>query len=115
MFPSREGKSADAVKGSQMGHPLLVRAVLGSAGLTACIALLSGAARAADNIESSPIVVSGMMPLAPPNIAGTVTLPVKPMRYLDDWERARRDDTDDPQMQALIAPARGLTREQQIS
>ena len=98
-----------------MRHPLLVRAALGSAGLTACIVLLSGAARAADNIASSPIVISGVMPLAPPNFGGTVTLPVKPMRFIDDWERARRDDTNDPQMQALIAPARGLAREQQIS
>jgi len=98
-----------------MRHPLLVRAMLGSAGLTACIVLLSEVARAADNIGSSPIVVSGTIPLVPPNFAGTVTLPVKPERFLDDWERARRDDTGDPQMQALIAPARGLNREQQIS
>ena len=97
-----------------MAHPLLVRAVLGSAGLVACVALLSEVAKAADNADYSPIVVSGIAPLAPPNMSGTVTLPVKPLRYLDDWERARRDDSGDPRMQALIAPARGLTPQQQI-
>ena len=97
-----------------MGHPLLVRAVLGSAGLAACVALLSEVAKAADSADYSPIVVSGIAPLAPPNMSGTVTLPVKPLRYLDDWERARRDDSGDPRMQALIAPARGLTPQQQV-
>lgn len=93
-----------------MSHPLLMRAILGSAGLAGCLALLSGVARAADN----PIIVNGIAPAVPPAISGTLTVPVRPDRYLDGWERARRDDSADPRMQALIAPARGLTREQQI-
>jgi predicted transglutaminase-like cysteine proteinase len=97
-----------------MGHPLLVRAILGSAGLAACVALLSEVAKAAGSTDYNPIVVSGIAPVAPPNISGTVTLRVKPLRYIDDWERARRDDSSDPRMQALIAPARGLNRQQQI-
>lgn len=99
-----------------MRHPLLVRAMIGGAGLAGCIALVSGIARAADtsNFDNRPIFVSAIAPAAPPNMSGTVTIPIKPDRYLDGWERARRDDSGDPQMQALIAPARALTREQQI-
>src|SRR5690349_13244199 len=99
-----------------MRHPLLVRAMIGGAGLAGCIALVSGMARAADrsDYDTRAIFVTGALPVAPPNMSGTVTLPIKPGRYVDDWERARRDDSADPQMQALIAPARGLTQEQQI-
>src|SRR5678815_3644075 len=87
-----------------MGHPLLVRLAIGGAGLAGCLAILSGVARAADAADygQRPIIVS-------------LTIPVKPERYLDGWERARRDDSADPRMQALIAPARGLSRDQQIS
>jgi predicted transglutaminase-like cysteine proteinase len=100
-----------------MRHPLLVRAMIGGAGLAGCIALVSGVARAADRAEydNRPILVSGALPVTPPNLSGTVTLPIKPERYLDGWERARRDDSGDPRMQALIAPARSLTREQQVA
>jgi len=100
-----------------MRHPLLVRAMIGGAGLAGCIALVSGIARAADrtDYDARAILVTGALPVAPPNMSGTVTLPIKPGRYVDDWERARRDDSADPQMQALIAPARGMTQEQQIA
>jgi len=94
-----------------MGHPLLVRALLGSAGLAGCLALLSGVARAADSADQRPIVVTQILA---PALFGTVTLPIRPTRYLDDWERARRDASNVPQMQALIAPARGLSHDQQI-
>ena len=33
---------------------------------------------------------------AAPSLFGTLTLPVKAVRYYDDWERARRDDSNDP-------------------
>jgi predicted transglutaminase-like cysteine proteinase len=99
-----------------MGHPLLVRVLLGGAGLAGCLALLSQAARAADSADLSqrPIIIShAIRPLAPA-LFGTVTLPIRPTRYLDDWERARRDASNVPQMRSLIAPARGLSRGQQI-
>ncbi len=94
-----------------MGHPLLVRALLGGAGLAGCLALLSQAARAADSADQRPIIVTQILA---PALFGTVTLPIRPTRYLDDWERARRDASTVPQMQSLIAPARGLSRGQQI-
>jgi predicted transglutaminase-like cysteine proteinase len=98
-----------------MRHPLIVRALLGSAGLAACIGLLSGVARAAEGAAriETPITVNGSV-LAP-NVFDTVALRVKPDRYMDDWERARRDDSTDPRMQSLIAPARAMSREGQIA
>ena len=87
-----------------MNRPLLVRAALGAAGLAACLAVLSGVARAAD----VPAVTSA------PNLFGSITLLVKAVRYVDDWERARRDDSGDPRMRSLIAPALRLTPQQQI-
>ncbi len=97
-----------------MRHPLVTRMVLGGAGLVGCVALLSGVARAADSasIPGDSITVIGQA--IPPSVFGTVTLRVKPDRYLDDWERARRDASNDPLMRLLIAPAQGLTPEQQI-
>jgi predicted transglutaminase-like cysteine proteinase len=88
-----------------MNRPLLVRAMLGAAGLAGCVALLSGIARAADAPQVRP---------AAPQLFGTVTLPVKAVRYYDGWERARRDNSGDPRMRALIAPARRMTPQQQI-
>src|SRR5215213_10503706 len=100
-----------------MRHALLVRLAIGGAGLAGCLAILSGVARAADGADYSqrPIIISSTQPVVPPNLAGTLTIPVKPERYLDGWERARRDDSNDPRMQELIAPARGLSRDQQIA
>ena len=97
-----------------MRHPLVMRMVLGGAGLAGCIALLSGVARAADSaaIPDNSITVIGQA--IPPSVFGTVTIRVKPERYLGDWERARRDASGDPLMRLLIAPAQGLTPEQQI-
>ena len=100
-----------------MGHPLLVRLAIGGAGLAGCLAILSGAAKAADTADygQRPIIVSSTMPVIAPNVSGTLTIPVRPERYLDGWERARRDGSNDPRMQALIAPARGLDRGRQIA
>ena len=97
-----------------MGHPLLVRLAVGSAGLAGCLALLSGVARAADSADygQRPIIVTSTLP---PHLSGTLTVPVKPERYLDGWERARRDASHNPQLRALIAPAIGLSREQQVA
>jgi len=97
-----------------MSHPLLLRAALGSAGLAACLVLLSEVAKAADtsNIDTRPIYV--IRNATPPNFAGTMTIPIKPDRYLDNWERARRDDRRDPALQHLIAGARELMPDQQV-
>jgi len=82
-----------------MKRPLLVRTLLGAAGLGGCLAAVPGPARAA----------------GAPQLFGTMTLPVKAVRYYDDWERARRDDASDPRMRALIAPAVRMTQQQQLS
>lgn len=101
-----------------MPHPLITRALIGGAGLAGCLALLSGVARAADSLPPVPAsyqnaIIVRAAPIAP-NLFGTVTLPIKPERYYEDWERARRSDMDDPRMRALIAPAQGLNALQKI-
>jgi predicted transglutaminase-like cysteine proteinase len=113
MFLLAGGKGRKAAEG-MMGHPLLLRAMLGGAGLAGCLLLLSGMARAADmsSVPQSPITVSGRA--MAPSIFGTLTVPVKPERYIEDWERARRDATKNPQLRALVAPARDLLADQQI-
>jgi predicted transglutaminase-like cysteine proteinase len=94
-----------------MRHPFLMRALLGSAGLAACITLLSEVAHAAESRDGRPIIVSGV---SAPNFAGTLTVSVKPERYFDNWERARRDARKNPALLHLIAPARELFPDQQI-
>ncbi len=100
-----------------MRHALLTRVLLGGAGLAGCIALLSGGAHAADNADfgQRPIIVSATVRPLAPSLFGTLTLPIRPARYLDDWERARRDASNVPAMQALVAPARGLSAQQEIN
>src|SRR5215210_8094074 len=70
-----------------MSHPLLIRILLGAAGLAGCLAVLSGVARAADlsNLDR-PIIVSTVVQ---PNVFGTVTLSMKPGRYDDYWASAQ--------------------------
>jgi predicted transglutaminase-like cysteine proteinase len=98
-----------------LGHPLIIRAVLGGMGLAGCVALLSGVAKAADSASvPSPIVVTANGASSGPQMFGTVTLPIKPEAYYEDWERARRDASRNPQLRMLIAPARGLLPDQQI-
>jgi predicted transglutaminase-like cysteine proteinase len=97
-----------------MRHPLLVRALLGGAGLAGCVVLLSQAARAADmgTATERPITIAGRA--TAPSIFGTLTVAVKPTRFYEDWERARRDSTRNPRLRSLIAPARELMPAQQI-
>jgi predicted transglutaminase-like cysteine proteinase len=98
-----------------MGHFRLLRALLGGAGLAGCVVLLAGQARA-DVVEFVPqhqITVIGQRP-ATPDLFGTVALPVRADRYADGWRRAGLDASFLPSMQRLVAPARGLGREQQI-
>ena len=97
--------AADIVGGGNMRHPLLLRAAIGAAGLAGCLGLLSTAARGAD-LGTSPVA---------PNLFGTIALPVHAERFYADWERARRDASTLPEMQRLIAPARGLSPDRQVA
>jgi len=80
----------------------IVRGLLGGAGLIACVAFLAGQAKA----QSRPV---------PPQLFGTVALPVSGDLYWDEWERARRDASAVPQMRRLIAPAVRMSRDSQIA
>src|SRR5687767_7614730 len=103
-----------------MPHLRLFRAILGGAGLAGCVALLAGQARA-DVIQfipqhhQAPIVVTGHSSPDSPDLFGTVALRVRADRYSAGWRRAARDASFLPSMQRLVAPARGLAREQQIA
>lgn len=98
-----------------MRHLRLFRALLGSAGLAGCVALLAGQARA-QVIQSDPqrIVVTGRLAPVSPDLFGTVALPVRAARYAAGWRRAALDASALPSMRRLVAPARGLGREQQV-
>ena len=101
-----------------MTHFRVARMLLGGAGLCGCLLLLVGQARAqVSDIYSrwDTITVTGTRPASPPELFNTVALPVKADRYLDGWERARRDATGHPALQHLIAPARQLGRDRQIA
>ena len=98
-----------------MRHLRMLRALVGGAGLAACVALLAGQARAeAVGYVTPPILVIAQSPIAP-NLFGTIALPVRAERYAAGWRRAGLDASFLPSMQQLVAPARGLSREQQIA
>ncbi len=103
-----------------MRHLKLFRALLGGAGLAGCIGLLAGQARA-DIVQFIPappvsetITVTGRVVPVAPNLFGTVALPVRAERYSAGWRRASLDASHLPSMQRLVAPARGLSRPQQV-
>src|SRR5688572_23467085 len=104
-----------------MGHLRLFRAMLGGAGLAGCIALLAGQARAQalqfipQRAMSRPIIVTGQSSPVSPDLFGTVALPVRADRYAAGWRRAALDASWVPSMQRMVAPARGLGRDQQIA
>jgi predicted transglutaminase-like cysteine proteinase len=94
----------------------LFRALVGGAGLAGCLALLAGQARA-EALDFSPhpeIIVAGRLAPISPDLFGTVALPVRIDRYAAGWRRAALDASALPSMQRLVAPARGLSREQQL-
>ncbi len=99
-----------------MRHLRLLRALLGGAGLAGCIGLLAGQARAEaiQYREPRSIIVTGQAAPVTPDLFGTVALPVKAERYAAGWRRAALDASFLPSMQRLVAPARGLGREQQL-
>jgi predicted transglutaminase-like cysteine proteinase len=122
MFPSCKEISASAEKGDKMPHVRLFRAMLGGAGLAGCIALLAGQARAEIRqfvpqrpVLAPPLIVTGQSAPISPDLFGTVALPVRAERYAAGWRRAALDASWLPSMQRLVAPARGLSRDQQIN
>lgn len=50
-----------------------------------------------------------------PDLFGTVTLPLGNSRYTVDWNRAQLTAFNHPRMLNLVAPARSLTRPQQVA
>ena len=76
------------------------------------LACLAAAPAHADSPTGEPIVVTGT---PAPNLFGTVTVPITLSRYAADWSRAKRPASHHPLMAQLIAPARGLSREQQVA
>ena len=104
-----------------MPHLRLLRAMLGGAGLAGCIVLLAGQARAEAfpfvsqrTTVAPPLIVTGNNAPVSPDLFGTVALPVRVDRYAAGWRRAALDASWLPSMQRLVAPARGLSRDQQI-
>lgn len=102
-----------------MQHLWLLRALLGGAGLAGCVGLLAGQARAGTvppvvQYVPQPITVTGRVLPVSPDLFGTVALPVRARRYDAGWRRAALDASFLPSMQRLVAPARGLDREQQL-
>ena len=95
----------------------LARAVAHNVLLAGGLALLAGPARAADPLAplAAAITVTGRLQAVPPDALGTTTLPYRPTRYIDQWERVNHDSSQVPALRQLIDPARGLGRIEQIS
>ena len=94
----------------------ILRALLGCAGLATCFVALSAHSPAIGQTHAAAntITVTGLRGPSPPNLFGTVAVPARVSRYADGWYRSRIDASRHPAMQRLIAPARTLSREQQI-
>jgi len=96
---------------------LIIRPILGLAGLLGCVALLADAARAEPTAAGPGVMATmpGQRPAVAPLFFNTVATRISARRFWTEWERARRDASAAPKMQALIAPARRLSRLQQIA
>lgn len=94
----------------------LARVVAHSLILAGGLALLAGPARAADPLAplAATITVTGTLQAVPPDALGTTTLPYRPTRYIDQWDRVNHDSSHVPALRQLIEPARGLGRIEQI-
>lgn len=96
----------------------IIRPMIGMAGLLGCVALLADAAHAKPAATVSPGAmtrVPGQQPAVAPAFFNTVAAQISARRFWTEWERARRDASDMPQMQQLIAPARRLPALQKIA
>ena len=95
----------------------LARVIAHSLMLAGGVALLSGPARAADPLAPLPgamVTVTGRFQAIPPDALGTTTLPYRPTRYIDQWERVQHDSSHVPALRQMVEPARGLGRIEQI-
>lgn len=93
-------------------HHLLLRALLGAAGIIGCTTLLASQAHAAE--RNRDIIVTNYGHEIAPNLFGTMTLPVKLSKYAEGWRRASEDASYLPAMQRLIEPAHALNRREQL-
>ena len=95
-----------------------LRAVLGSAGLASTILTLvihtPAAAQKAPRAERPAITVVHTAASAP-SLFGTTAIPIRAQRFAVEWNRAQRDASWHPALQTLVAPARGLSPEDQIA
>lgn len=86
-----------------------VRALLGCAGLTSCIAALASHAPAIARERAAP---SQAQPA--PELFGTTAIPIRAQRFAAEWARARKDASWHPALQKLVAPVRHLDRQAQV-
>lgn len=95
----------------------IIRPILGAAGLLGCVALLADAARAEPAAAAAGVMarMTGQQPAIAPVFFNTTAAKISARRFWTEWERARRDASATPKMQALIAPARRLPYLQKIA
>jgi predicted transglutaminase-like cysteine proteinase len=97
---------------------MLARAILRTAILAGSLAAMASPVSAADPLAplmAAPIIVTGRQVATPPDALGTTTLPYRPTRYIDQWERVNHDSSHVPALQQLVQPARGLGKLEQIA
>lgn len=86
------------------------------AALAASVLLAPVAAAAADSTETAlpqrPILVTGGVG---PNLLGTTAVAIRAARFNGSWAHAMQDASHSPLLQALVAPARGLTAMQKLT
>lgn len=97
---------------SRLGAVSAIAALLG-AGMLA----VPTAARAETVREPASSTDSSLVVTAPsrPDLFGTVALPTSADRFAGRWQRVSRPVAVSPELARLIAPARGLSVEQQLS
>lgn len=94
------------------------RAVAGGAALFGCVVLLATQSHAQGLSAAgaaAPVSLPQRSAPVAPDLSGTVAVKIAAVRFWAEWERARRDASEHPKMRRLIAPAAGLTRQQQIA
>jgi predicted transglutaminase-like cysteine proteinase len=79
----------------------------------AALTAVGATASAADN-PGAVAPVTRTMAVAP-DILGTRAIPIRAERFVINLARAREDDSTNPRLQRMIAPARSLSRAQQLA
>ena len=83
---------------------------------TAALALLTATAANGHPLPQKEIYAGPLaVPPSAPSMLGTTAVRIRADRFSGSWARALEDASRVPAMQQLIAPARGLTRPQQIA